>query len=111
MNDPGAAVLLTVDVGNTTLRVDAFDRQAVHRALAGDVRDPARAAATQCQRKTLRARQALAHGAPASRANAQAFSASGRTSGAMAAALALVAVPSRTRPTMPCRMAARRKKL
>ena len=45
--------------------------------------------------------KALRHCAPASRANSQALMASGRTSGAIAAAFSLVAVPSRTRPTMP----------
>ena len=51
-------------------------------------------------------------GAPPPRGRiASAFAASGRTSGAMAAAFSLVAVPSRTRPTMPCRIAASRKKL
>ena len=49
--------------------------------------------------------------APVLTANSQAFAASGRTSVALAAATALVAVPSRTRPTMPCRIAAMRKKL
>ena len=38
---------------------------------------------------------------PASRANDQAVAASGRTISALAGAYSLVAVPSRTRPTMP----------
>ena len=77
----------------------------VERFEHGDMREPARAAAAERKGK------ASAHRAPASRANSQASTASGRTSGAMAAAVSLVAVPSRTRPTMPCRIAARRKKL
>ena len=44
-------------------------------------------------------------------ANCQALAASGRTMAAMPIAFSLVAVPSRTRPAMPCRMAAMRKKL
>src|SRR5262249_786792 len=77
----------------------------VERFQPRDVGEPARAAAAEREGKTLR------HRAPASRANSQAFTASGRTSGAMAAAFSLVAVPSRTRPTMPWKIAARRKKL
>src|SRR6185437_8981027 len=49
--------------------------------------------------------------APASRANSHALSASGRIISALAGANSLVAVPSRTRPMMPCKMAAMRKKL
>src|SRR5262249_58509262 len=60
-----------------------------------DMREPARAAAAERKAETPR------HSAPASRANSQALTASGRTSGAMAAAVSLGAVPSRTRPTMP----------
>jgi len=44
-------------------------------------------------------------------AKPQALSASGRIISALAGANSLVAVPSRTRPMMPCRMAAMRKKL
>src|SRR5262249_5571941 len=68
-----------------------------------DMGEPARAAAAECKGKALR------HRAPASRANSQALTASGRTSGAMAAAVSLAAVPAR--PTMPWKIAARRKKL
>ena len=49
--------------------------------------------------------------APACRANSHALSASGRIISALAGANSLVAVPSRTRPMMPCKMAAMRKKL
>ena len=49
--------------------------------------------------------------AQAWRANSQAFSANGRIISALAGANSLVAVPSRTRPMMPCKMAAIRKKL
>src|ERR1700722_11229336 len=49
--------------------------------------------------------------APASLANSQALSASGRIISALAGANSDVAVPSRTRPIMPCKMAAMRKKL
>src|SRR6266446_6987296 len=77
----------------------------VERFQHRDVGEPARAAAAEREGKSLR------HRAPASRANSQALTASGRTSGAMAAAFSLVAVPSRTRPTMPWKIAARRKKL
>ena len=48
---------------------------------------------------------------PAFTAQSHAAAASGRTSAAIAAAFSFEAVPSRTRPTMPCRIAARRKKL
>src|SRR5262249_44047845 len=84
---------------------DRFPTHLVEPLEHGEVGAAARAAGPE------REGEAPAHNAPASRANAQARAASGRTSGAMAAAFALVAVPSRTRPTMPCRMAARRKKL
>ena len=77
----------------------------VERFQHRDVGEPARAAAAEREGETL------CHRAPASRANSQALTASGRTSGAMAAAFSLVAVPSRTRPTMPWKIAARRKKL
>src|SRR5262249_54809749 len=80
-----------------------FAAHLVDRLEHRDMREPARATAAQCKR------EALAHRAPASRAYCQALTASGRTSGAIAAAVSLVAVPSRTRPTMPCRMAASRK--
>ena len=69
-----------------------------------DVGEPAGAAAAE------REREGFFH-APACSANSHALAASGRTISAFAAANALVAVPSRTRPTMPCRIAARRKKL
>ena len=84
---------------------DGLPAHFVERFEHRDMREPARAAAAK------REREALRHRAPASRAKSQAVAASGRTSGAMAAAVSLVAVPSRTRPTMPCRIAARRKKL
>src|SRR5262249_31133772 len=74
-----------------------------------DVRKPARAAGAERQRKALCFPSR--HVAPAWRANSQAVAASGRTIWARAGAFSLVAVPSRTRPTMPCRIAARRKKL
>jgi len=48
---------------------------------------------------------------PAACANSQALAASGCTICARAGAFALAAVPSRTRPMMPCRIAASRKKL
>ena len=63
-----------------------------------------RAAATKRQRDGFR------H-APASRAKRQAVRASGRTIAPRNAACSLVAVPSRTRPAMPCRIAPSRKKL
>jgi len=75
----------------------------VERLDHGDMRDAARAAAAKRERKTFHA--------AISCANCQALAASGRTMAAMPAAFSLVAVPSRTRPAMPCRMAARRKKL
>ena len=53
----------------------------------------------------------FAHRAPAARANSQALLASGRTSGPIANACSFAAVPSRARPTMPWKIAARRKKL
>src|SRR4051794_1799533 len=81
------------------------ESQLVERFEYSNMRQPARAATAE------RKSEALAHRAPASRANSHAFSASGRTSGAIALASSLVAVPSRARPTMPCRMAASRKKL
>src|SRR4029453_5362288 len=77
----------------------------VERFQHRDGGDPAPPAAAEPKGETLR------HRAPASRANSQALTASGRTSGAMAAPVSLVAVPSRTRPTMPWKIAARRKKL
>ncbi len=80
-----------------------FYAQIVERLDHRDMRQPARAAAAERERKRLHA--------PACRANSQALAASGRTNSALAAAKALVAVPSRTRPAMPCRIAARRKKL
>src|SRR5262249_45951263 len=81
-----------------------FDAQFVERFEHDDMSKAARAAAAkrQCH--------ALAH-APASRAKVQAVSASGRTSAALAGACSLGAVPSRTRPAIPCKIAAMRKKL
>src|SRR5262249_48732216 len=108
----------TGGVGSPDQRADrgAGDRDRlgpdlVERLEHGDVREAAGPAATERERNALAGRRDLAHCAPASRAKAQALTASGCTSGAMAAAFSLVAVPSRTRPTMPCRIAARRKKL
>src|SRR5262245_19143872 len=71
----------------------------------GDMGEAARRAAAEGKADLRRAH------APASLAKCQAVSAKGRTSPAMRRALRLAAVPSRTRPTMPCRMAAIRKKL
>src|SRR5262249_2957032 len=79
------------------------DAQLVERLEHRDMRESARAAGTE------RKRQAF-HQAPAP-ANDHATVASGRTMSALAAACSLVAVPSRTRPAMPCRIAAIRKKL
>ena len=99
-------------IGRTEQRADRaagddgrLSAQLVEGFEDGDMRDPARAASAQGKR------EAPAHPAPAWRANSHALHASGRTSGAMASAFSLVAVPSRTRPTIPCRIAARRKKL
>ena len=77
-----------------------------------DVGDPARAAGAEREREGFHLSLTLRiHLAPACCANSQAVAASGRTICARAGAFSLVAVPSRTRPTMPCRIAARRKKL
>ena len=75
-----------------------------------DMRQPARAAATEREREGFHLRYRLKRPPPGAR-NPSALAASGRTRLAFAAATVLVAVPSRTRPTMPCRIAARRKKL
>src|SRR5262249_1821134 len=82
-----------------------LDPQFVERLEDGNMRIAACAAATQCQGHAFR------HAAPAWRANPSAVSASGPTICARTAACSLVAVPSRTRPAMPCKIAARRKKL
>src|SRR5215472_2946295 len=86
----------------------AGDRGRLHAHLVErldnrDMGEPARAAAAKCQGKTFHA--------PAWEANSKALAASGRTSCALLAASALVAVPSRTLPAIPCIIAARRKKL
>ena len=83
---------------------DRPDAQFVERLEHRDMGKPARAAAAEREREAL-------HQAPAARANDHAVAASGRTIRARAAACSLVAVPSRTRPAMPCRIAAMRKKL
>src|SRR5262249_7968076 len=74
---------------------DRFAAELVERLEHRDMREPARAATAERKRK------ALAHCAPAAGGNSRALAASGRTSGAIARAFLLVAVPSRTRPTMP----------
>ena len=76
----------------------------VERLGHDDMREPSRAAAAKCEGEGF-------HLAPASRAKRHAVSASGRTIWPLAAACSLVAVPSRTRPAMPCKIAAIRKKL
>src|SRR5436305_4375894 len=73
---------------------DRLVAELIERLEHRDMRKPARAAAAERQRK------AFAHCAPATRANSRALAASGRTSGAIARAFSLVAVPSRTRPTI-----------
>ena len=83
---------------------DRLDAHLVERLGHDDMGEAARPAAAERQRHGF-------HFAPASRAKRQAVSASGRTICALAAACSLVAVPSRTRPAMPCRIAAMRKKL
>src|SRR5579883_967285 len=75
----------------------------VERLEYRDVGEPTRTTAPERQRE--------APHAPAWRAKSQALAASGATSAALAAANVLVAVPSRTRPAIPWRMAAMRKKL
>ena len=64
----------------------------VERLEHGDVGEPAGAAGPEREGEALHR---------ASQANAQAVAASGRTIAALAGACSLVAVPSRTRPTMP----------
>src|SRR3954464_4744328 len=90
---------------------DRLPSHFVERFEHGDMGEPAGPAPAKRERKGLLARKVPGHRAPASHAKSQAVAASGRTSGAMSAAVSLAAVPSRTRPTMPCRIAARRKKL
>src|SRR5262249_27332173 len=97
-------------VGRPDERADrsAGDRSRPHAHLVKcfdhrDVGEPAGAAAAK--------RQCESFHAPAWEANSKALAASGRTSCALLAASALVAVPSRTLPAMPCMIAARRKKL
>src|SRR5262249_8918630 len=82
----------------------------VERLHDGDVGKPARAAAAERKRQRLR-RAAPRHLAPAARANSHAFAAIGRTICARVGANSLVAVPSRSRPTMPWMIAVMRKKL
>src|SRR5260370_1000265 len=79
------------------------DDELVERRDHGDMGEPARPAAAEREREGLHA--------PASCANRHAVAASGATMAALAGAYSLVAVPSRTRPTMPWKIAARRKKL
>ena len=80
------------------------DAHVVERFHHRDMRQPARAAAAERQSYGF-------HRAPASCAKRHAVAASGRIMSALAGAWSLVAVPSRTRPMMPCRIAAIRKKL
>src|SRR4029077_15341468 len=105
--DDVAAELLAAHAGGVSRADERADRgagdgggfyaQFVERLEHRNMREPARAAAAKRQRKRLHA--------PPGRANPQALAASGRTISALAAAKALVAVPSRTRPTMPWRIA------
>src|SRR4029079_5517535 len=81
-----------------------LDAHLTERLGDDDMGKPPRTAAAKRQRDGF-------HLAPASRAKRQAVSASGRTICALAGACSLVAVPSRTRPAMPCRIAAMGKKL
>src|SRR4051812_17513211 len=60
---------------------------------------------------TLRSGRRVAHTAPANCAYFQASFDSGTVRAADSSALALAAVPSRTRPAMPCVMPARRNRL
>src|SRR5262249_24117910 len=83
---------------------DRLDSQFVEGFEHGNMREAARSAGAKCAGDRF-------HRAPASKANDQALAGSGRTSSALDAACSLVAVPSRTRPTMPWRIAASRKKL
>jgi hypothetical protein len=75
----------------------------VERLKHRNVGEAARAATTERERERFHA--------PACTAKSQAFAAKAGTSAPLAAAKALVAVPSRTRPAMPCKIAAMRKKL
>ena len=112
--DGVAAHLAAAHAGGIARADDGADRGAgdgdglhahlVERLGHDDMGEAARPAAAERQRDGL-------HLAPASRAKRQAVSASGRTICALAGACSLVAVPSRTRPAMPCRIAAMRKKL
>ena len=79
---------------------DRFYVHLVERFDDGDVGETARASGAQREREAFHP-VAAHHVAPACRANSQAFAASGRTNVALAAANVLVAVPSRTRPTIP----------
>src|SRR5262249_60427837 len=93
---------------------DRTDADLVERLDDDDVGKPACPAAAE--RKAERLARALGpsargHLAPAARANSQAFAAIGRTICARAGATSLVALPSRTRPTMPWIIAVMRKKL
>src|SRR5262249_12759341 len=97
-------------LGHVVERLEHRDRGAPTRVAAaarkgGTLRQRRAASRAECKVDSLRQRAA------ASRATSRVLPASGRASGAMAAAFSLVAVPSRTRPTMPWKIAARRKKL
>ena len=103
-------------VGSAERRADraSGDRDRPHAEFVerfhdDDVGKAARAAAAERERK--RGRRGRRHLAPAARANSQAFAAIGRTICARVGANSLVAVPSRTRPTMPWMIAVMRKKL
>src|SRR5262249_56140340 len=93
---------------------DRTDADLVERLDDDDVGKPACPAAAERKAERL-ARDlgpsARGHLAPAARANSQAFAAIGRTICARAGATSLVALPSRTRPTMPWIIAVMRKKL
>src|SRR5262249_38875109 len=78
--------------------------QLVERLEHRDMGKPARTTGPERQRDAF-------HQAPAAQANDHAVAANGRTISALEAACPLVAVPSRTRPAMPCKIAAIRKKL
>src|SRR5262249_33227182 len=81
-----------------------LDAHLVERLDHHDVAETARPAAAKREREGF-------HVAPASCANRQAAAASGCTIAALAGACSLVAVPSRTRPTMPWEVAAMREEV
>ena len=113
--DDGAADLLAAHAGGIG-RADAPRRSRCRRSPTGrtPISSSASSTAICASARAPPPPSASAtrfHRAPASRAKRQAVSASGRTICALAGACSLVAVPSRTRPAMPCRIAAMRKKL